>query len=842
MLTVVVQKTNHFRNKVWSVPTGEKAKTIKNVMTLMENIMAVSMPRIGRISQLLVFCLALPSTSLFATEALQQSKNALQLRYTSPGADWESQSLPLGNGILGATVLGGVTTDNIQINEKSLWTGGPGSSQGYHFGFPTDNQGYSANLKAIQAQLTRTPSLTAEHVASKLGHKQSGYGSYQSFGDLILSWPKEHEFYHDYHRTLDLNTATASVSYRVGGVNYTRTYFVSYPDNSLVIKLTSDKPKNVTVSGQFTVPENRSVKATLSAQSTVLFDGQLDDNSLQFAAGLQVTSHGGQTNVEESGRFSVTKADSVRLIFTGATNYALDHPTYRGESATKKVVSQLAGVTQLDYTTLYQRHLEDYQRLFQRVSLNLGETNVEDVGKALATYPSNDPLFNRTIEALYFQYGRYLLIASSREGALPANLQGIWNKDTEAPWSADYHLNINLQMNYWLANSTHLPETLTPFYHYIENLTIPGQRAAKALFDSAGWVVFLNSNPWGSIGLIEWPTAFWQPEAAAWLALQFYDGYAFSQDPRFLKEQVYPLLTLSSQFWLDNLVLSHDHQSLLVSPSYSPEHGDFTNGAAMSQQIVYALFEKTKNVALQMGDDAFAEQLTAAMSQLEPGLRIGHWGQLQEWREDIDRKEDKHRHVSHLFALHPGDTIDVRRTPALAQAAKTSLNARGDAGTGWSRAWKINFWARLHDGDRALRLLQHQLRDSTLSNLWSTHPPFQIDGNFGATAGIAEMLLQSHLNELHLLPALPKAWPSGQVAGLRGRGNFDIRMDWKAHRLTKAVITSQSGGVVRVRNNAFTRNVVVTHKNIPVSYQRPDDTAIEFKTSANQEYAVIVAD
>ncbi|WP_412726532.1 glycoside hydrolase family 95 protein [Alteromonas sp. D210916BOD_24] len=784
----------------------------------------------------------LSSTSLFATEALKHTDNPLLLKYHSPGIDWESQSLPLGNGVMGATVLGGVESDTIQINEKSLWTGGPGSIEGYNFGFPSDYQRFTTNLNTIQAQLTHTPALSAEHVASKLGHKQTGYGSYQSFGDLILNWPKAHQFYQDYQRILNLNTATASVSYRVDDVNYSRTYFVSYPDNSLVIKLTSDKPEKVTVSGHVTFPENRSATVTLSAQNTALFDGKLNNNGLQFAAGLQVTAVGGKTHLNESGHFSVTDADSVQLIFTGATNYALNHPTYRGESALKKAKSQLAHTTQLDYPTLYQRHVDDYQRLFQRVSLNLGGTQVEDMENALAAYPSTNPSLNRAIEALYFLYGRYLLIASSRDGALPANLQGIWNKDIEAPWSADYHLNINLQMNYWLANSTNLPETLTPFYQYIENLMIPGQLAASRLFGSRGWVVFLNSNPWGSIGLIEWPTAFWQPEAAAWLALQFYDGYTFSQDPRFLKEHVYPLLKLSSQFWLDNLVLSHDNQSFFVSPSYSPEHGDFTNGAAMSQQIVYALFEKTKHVAREIGDDVFATQITKVLAQLEPGLVIGQWGQLQEWREDLDDKDDKHRHVSHLFALHPGDTIDVRSTPALAQAAKTTLNARGDAGTGWSRAWKINFWARLHDGDRALRLLQHQLRDSTLSNLWSTHPPFQIDGNFGATAGVAEMLVQSHLDELHLLPALPNKWASGQVSGLRGRGNFEISMNWNAHRLTKAVITSHSGGVVRVRNNGFNNVVVVTQNNALVPHQKIDDTAISFNTSANQEYAVIVAD
>ncbi len=838
MVSIVVRMISFIDGFIAEAMGYLNANKLKNTSVFLENIKS-------RTTSLFIFGVVMLSTvssieSAFSADLA--ARNLLTMKYSAPGVDWESESIPLGNGLIGATVLGGVVEDVIQTNEKSLWTGGPTSKYGYNFGFPKDAAAFASALQKVQTDIESKGTLPAEYVAAQLGNKHTGYGSYQSFGDLVLSWPKVHQDYHSYQRTLDLNSAIASVSYASGGVEYVRTYFISYPDNSLVVRLTASEPKKVSFSGYLRTPENRTRNVDLLDDDTVRYSGSLDDNGLQYAAGMRISRSGGKVQFNDAGHFTVSSADSVTLVFTSATNYALLHPDYRGSDATSKIDAQLALTRDQSYEDLKQRHLSDYQALFSRVDLDLEGGVIEDVKASLKAYPSQDPSQNRALETLYFQYGRYLLISSSRAGALPANLQGIWNKDINAPWSADYHLNINLQMNYWLATSTNLAETLASLYDYVENLVAPGQQAATTLFDSRGWVVFLNSNPWGSIGLIDWPTAFWQPEAAAWVALHFYEGYAFSQDTDFLTQRVYPLLKLTSQFWLDNLVWTSDKQSLVVSPSYSPEHGDFSAGAAMSQQIVYALLSKTKALATHLKDDAFRQEVTVALEKLEPGLRIGSWGQLQEWRKDLDSKTNKHRHVSHLFALHPGDRLSYTSTPLLAKAAEVSLNARGDAGTGWSRAWKVNFWARLNDGNRALRLLQHQLRDSTLSNLWSTHPPFQIDGNFGATAGVAEMLLQSHNHELHLLPALPEKWRNGRVSGLRGRGNFEISMEWTDTHLTKAVITSFSEGVVNVRNDKFGSNVIVKHNDIAMSYQRVDDTTISFNTSANQEYAVIVAD
>jgi alpha-L-fucosidase 2 len=420
-----------------------------------------------------------------------------------------------------------------------------------------------------------------------------------------------------------------------------------------------------------------------------------------------------------------------------------------------------------------------------------------------AQYGSGNAAADRQLEQLYFQYGRYLLIASSRTGSLPANLQGVWNDKATPPWNADYHVNINLQMNYWPAEVANLAETAPPLFDFVDHLVTPGKLAAQRYFGANGWTMFLNTNAWGYVGPIDWPTAFWQPEASAWLARHFYEHYLFSQDAEFLKKRAWPVMKSAAEFWLDALVTDPRDGKLVVSPSYSPEHGPFTAGAAMSQQIVADLFGNTSAAAQRVGDKAFAKRVDDALAKLDRGLRIGKWGQLQEWKADLDDAKDDHRHVSHLFALHPGSSIDPVENPELVAAARATLDARGDASTGWSRAWKINFWARLRDGDRAHRLLEGLLRDSTLPNLWDTHPPFQIDGNFGATAGVVEMLLQSHNGELHILPALPKVWSAGSVKGIRARGDVTVDIDWDSCGPVKLGLTTGHAGPVSLRSTLF---------------------------------------
>ncbi len=460
-------------------------------------------------------------------------------------------------------------------------------------------------------------------------------------------------------------------------------------------------------------------------------------------------------------------------------------------------------------TELLGRHREDYQELYQRVSLDLGAPKTKLPTDRLRAGYGGSVAADRALEQLYFNYGRYLLIASSRAGSLPANLQGVWNHYATPPWNSDYHVNINLQMNYWPADSANLSETAGPLFDFVDHLSVPGKLAAQRYFGAPGWTLVLNTNIWGYAGPIDWPTAFWQPEANAWLAQHYYEHYLFNRDEAFLRKRAWPIMKGAAEFWLAALVTDPRDGKLVVSPSYSPEHGPFTAGAAMSQQIVANLFTSTAEAARVVGDKAFGQRVEAALRKLDNGLRIGKWGQLQEWKADLDDPKSDHRHVSHLFALHPGHAIDPVKSPDLAAAARKTLDARGDASTGWSRAWKINFWARLHDGDRAHKLLAGLLIDSTLPNLWDNHPPFQIDGNFGATAGMIEMLVQSQNGEINILPALPKAWPKGKVSGIRARGDVTLDIDWDACGASAIMARFGEAGAIRFRSTIFDEDFIV---------------------------------
>ena len=759
----------------------------------------------------------------------------LVLWYTAPASDWEREALPIGNGAMGAMIFGGVNTERVQFNEKTLWTGGPGSKRGYDFGIPA--RSIAGKVDEVADQIDRVGQLTPDAVAGRLGKKIIGYGDYQTFGDVLLEFPAATGAVTNYRRELDLRNAIARVSFEREGVRYTREYFASYPDGVIVMKVSADRPGSIDLKLRYALPDNRT-QSIVARGCRLQLAGALHDNALKYSAAAQVRTRGGRCRDGER-ELVIADADSVEVLLTAGTNYRQHYPNYRGEDPMAPVTARLVAALAYDAEALRARHVQDHRGLFDRMNLDL---HVPDTGvptdQLLAKYGSGNAAADRALEVLYFQYGRYLLIASSRPGSLPANLQGVWNHSTTPPWNADYHVNINLQMNYWPAHSTNLVETAGPLFDFIDSLMQPGAQSARQIEGAGGWTLFLNTNVWGFAGVIDWPTAFWQPEAGAWLAQHYYEHYRYTRDERFLRNRAWPAMKGAAEFWLDALRVDPRDSRLVVSPSYSPEHGPFTSGAAMSQQIVFDLFTNVVEAAPRVGEASFGRRVQAALARLDPGTRVGSWGQLQEWKADLDDRASDHRHVSHLFALHPGRQISLEATPSLATAARTSLDARGDGGTGWSKAWKINFWARLRDGARAHKLLGEQLRGSTLPNLFDNHPPFQIDGNFGATAGVAEMLVQSQQDEIHLLPALPPQWPEGAARGLRARGDVTVDLQWRDGELLEAVLRPGLPGPVHVRTTPVHRYTLQESETGSYIARADDEGGMGFVATAGKTYVL----
>lgn len=785
---------------------------------------------------------------------LQKDNQALTLTYKSPAPDdykgWEQWSLPIGNGGIGASIFGGINTDHIHLNEKSLWSGGPSDSRPDYMGGNLEKQGKNGDtVKKIQqlfaeGRTDEAGSFCGQLVGLYDEEGIRGYGYYLSYGNLSLHFNDHTEAdVTGYSRYLDLSSAIAGVEYEIGCTHYKREYFVSYPDNILVARIIADGKDRLNLDIKI-IPDNKEGGGpnhpapesyerewnTVVRNNTLFIQGKLKDNGMKFCSVTKVFHEGG-TILDEEEKVTVADAKTVTVITSIGTDYANDYPHYRtGESAEElclRIQRYVEFAAEKSYEQLKENHIQDYETVFNRVSLELGQSMTDKTTDALlAAYKkgSMEEGERKYLEVLLFQYGRYLLIESSRETpdgnmfrqTLPANLQGIWTGGNNSAWHCDYHMNVNLQMNYWPAYSANMAECARPLIDYVDSLRKPG-RVTAAIYAGVesneehpenGFIAHTQNNPFGWTcpgWSFDWG---WSPAAVPWILQNCWEYYKYTGDKEYLQNKIYPMMKEEALFY-DQILVEDKEGFLVSSPSYSPEHGPRTAGNTYEQTLIWQLYEDTVQAAEILGlDRDKRRRWRENQHNLKGPVEIGESGQIKEWYEETTVNSlgegYVHRHLSHMLGLFPGTLISEEQ-PEVFKAARKSMENRTDESTGWGMGQRMSTWARLGDGNKAYKLLTDLIQGGIMENLWDTHPPFQIDGNFGLTAGIAEMLLQSNGDVINLLPALPDVWVDGRVKGLVARGNYIVDMVWTHKKLIRADILSRNGGriTIKVKHSRF---------------------------------------